>query len=38
MTDEYMRYANQKKNQKLFELEDLYQNQFDTYAPPRPFC
>ena len=33
MTDEYMRYANQKKNQKLFELEDLYQNQFDTYAP-----
>lgn len=33
MTQEYQQYAGQLKNQKLFELEDLYQARLETYIP-----
>ncbi|MDE7312408.1 MAG: pentapeptide repeat-containing protein [Eubacterium sp.] len=33
MTDEYMHYAKELKNKKLFELEELYQNHLDDYIP-----
>lgn len=33
MTEEFMQYADQLRNQKLFELEDLYQKRFHEYSP-----
>ena len=33
MTSEYQKYAEQLKNQKLFELEQLYQTYLHTYIP-----
>lgn len=33
VTKEYRQYAEQLKNKKLFELEELYQTSLDTYAP-----
>ncbi|MDE6887910.1 MAG: pentapeptide repeat-containing protein [Eubacterium sp.] len=33
MTEEFKQYADQLKNQKLFELEELYQNCLEIYAP-----
>lgn len=33
MTEEYKKYADQLKNQKLFEMEELYQNHLEEYLP-----
>lgn len=33
MTDEYMQYMEAQKNQKLFEMEDLYQSRLDEFIP-----
>lgn len=33
MTEEFKKYADQLKNQKLFETEELYQNRLDEYIP-----
>lgn len=33
MTREYQQYAEQLKNQKLFELEEIYQTRLDTFTP-----
>jgi len=33
MTEEFKKYAEQLKNQKLFETEELYQNHLDEYIP-----
>ena len=33
MTEEFKKYADQLKTQKLFETEELYQNQLDEYIP-----